>query len=286
MENCNNTPSNDQNLVVYILELENNKWYIGKTHNPTFRINDHFASNGSEWTKTHKPIKLTELIKNCDDYDEDKYTIKYMKEKGIDNVRGGSFCALNLNDMNIGTIKQMINGANNHCYKCGNIGHYANNCGVSDFCSKEILSNFEFFVKMNYKKTSNCNLKFKDLIFSFNQTTGTNIPCKWNDKYGNVCEQLNIQYVKIRHPKYPDSKGTCHVNLESLVYSTKSLLDDEILLCDSNVPTNITSNNITPILTQPQNAQLVQPVISTWGELFSVVSNFIGEKINNIIDGK
>ena len=41
---------------IYILQLENNKYYIGKTNNPSFRINDHFTGKGSAWTSIHKPI--------------------------------------------------------------------------------------------------------------------------------------------------------------------------------------------------------------------------------------
>ncbi len=65
-------------LYIYILELEQNKFYVGKTNNPNFRLQDHFNSNGSVWTKKYKPIKLLELIPNSDDYDEDKYTRIYM----------------------------------------------------------------------------------------------------------------------------------------------------------------------------------------------------------------
>lgn len=30
------------------------------------------------WTKEYKPVKVVELLKGCDDYDENKYTLKYM----------------------------------------------------------------------------------------------------------------------------------------------------------------------------------------------------------------
>jgi len=78
-------------LYIYIIKLENNKYYVGKTLYPDFRINDHFNSTGSAWTRKYKPIEIVQLIDNCDDYDEDKYVIKYMEEYGINNVRGGSF---------------------------------------------------------------------------------------------------------------------------------------------------------------------------------------------------
>ncbi len=99
---------------IYILQLENDKYYIGKTINPEFRINDHFNSNGSSWTQKYKPINLIEVIPNCDDFDEDKFTIQYMDKFGIDNVRGGSFCEFILNNDSISTISRMIKGATNN----------------------------------------------------------------------------------------------------------------------------------------------------------------------------
>jgi len=78
-------------IYIYVLQLEKGKYYIGKTKNPHFRLESHFNLDGSEWKKLYKPIKILELISNCDDYDEDKYTRIYMDKYGIDNVRGGSF---------------------------------------------------------------------------------------------------------------------------------------------------------------------------------------------------
>jgi predicted GIY-YIG superfamily endonuclease len=41
---------------IYILKLEHNKYYIGKTNNVNKRLNDHMSNNGSQWTKKYKPI--------------------------------------------------------------------------------------------------------------------------------------------------------------------------------------------------------------------------------------
>ena len=61
-------------VTIYILELEEGKYYIGKTSNIDLRIEQHNELYGSEWTKKYKPINVLEIIKDCDDYDEDKYT--------------------------------------------------------------------------------------------------------------------------------------------------------------------------------------------------------------------
>jgi hypothetical protein len=127
-------------VFVYILELENKKYYVGKTLNPEFRIEQHFNSSGSQWTKKYKPKKVLKLIPNCDNFDEDKYTLKYMEQYGINNVRGGTFCELKLNKDNLCTIKKMINGSTDKCYICGENGHFAKDCRQDN---DNILEEFE-----------------------------------------------------------------------------------------------------------------------------------------------
>ena len=112
-------------VFIYALKLTQDKYYIGKTTKPSFRFEKHFDSNGSAWTKKYKPIELNELIPNCDDYDENKITIKYMDKYGIENVRGGSFVSIELNESHVKTLNHMINGTNNRCFICSKPGHYA-----------------------------------------------------------------------------------------------------------------------------------------------------------------
>jgi len=115
-------------VFIYILQLEDKKFYIGKTDNPQFRLNYHFNYNGSAWTKKYKPLKVLELIPNCNNFDEDKYTKIYMSKKGINNVRGGTYCKIKLDNDEIELLKKEINGANDCCYICGSNQHFANNC--------------------------------------------------------------------------------------------------------------------------------------------------------------
>jgi hypothetical protein len=120
-------------VFIYVLKLEKNKYYIGKTNNPQFRVNSHFNFNGSQWTKIYKPLSILELVPNCDDYDEDKYTLKYMDKYGINNVRGGSFVSVKLNKSIIETIQQMNKGTNNKCFICGKQGHFVKDCKENNY---------------------------------------------------------------------------------------------------------------------------------------------------------
>jgi hypothetical protein len=119
-----------KNVFIYVLELEQGKYYVGKTNDPQFRIQTHFNNNtgGSVWTKRFKPVRVLELIPDCDDYDEDKYTKKYMDTYGIDNVRGGSFVSVELDSFTKEQLVKMSNGTNNRCFKCGEDTHFVKDC--------------------------------------------------------------------------------------------------------------------------------------------------------------
>ena len=112
-------------VTIYILKLIDDKYYVGKTVNLEFRLDQHFNDAGSIWTKKYPPIKIVKIYYNADTYDEDKYTLKLMSQYGIENVRGGSFTHEFLSEETVKYIQKMIISAKDQCYKCEKFGHFA-----------------------------------------------------------------------------------------------------------------------------------------------------------------
>ncbi len=124
-------------VYIYVLRLEEEKWYVGRSETPLKRIEEHFTASGGrkkggyharKWIRVYKPIRLRRIYANCDPYDEDKITLRYMSKYGIANVRGGSFSSMKLDIHTINLINRMIDGATGRCFRCHRKGHFAGSC--------------------------------------------------------------------------------------------------------------------------------------------------------------
>jgi len=78
--------------MIYVLLLEKDKFYVGHTNRTDGeRFKEHFAGCGSKWTQLYKPVQVIEWREGTL-MDENKVTLEYMEKYGWWNVRGGSFC--------------------------------------------------------------------------------------------------------------------------------------------------------------------------------------------------
>lgn len=105
---------------LYVLELEDGKYYVGLSHNVSKRCAKHKSGKGAEWTKLHKPLKII-MSEKTGFYSyreagllENKKTLELMKKYGKYNVRGGEYCAVNegVLDSLIGDKLSNTNGNN------------------------------------------------------------------------------------------------------------------------------------------------------------------------------
>lgn len=116
---------------VYILQLENNKVYIGKSVDISRRIHEHNNHEGSVFTKKYKPIGVLPRLGNVQglgDAAERDETLKYMYMRGIENVRGWKYVNIILSKHEIDEAESNIREMFDLCRKCGNQGHFAAHC--------------------------------------------------------------------------------------------------------------------------------------------------------------
>lgn len=85
-------------ISIYILRLEEGKYYVGQSIDPLKRFKMHMRKNGgSEWTKKYKPIEILKKGKTI--YSnarralkvENRITLECVKKYGWQNVRGGDY---------------------------------------------------------------------------------------------------------------------------------------------------------------------------------------------------
>ena len=81
--------------IIYVLELENGKYYIGSTKRLGRDLGKHFLGKGIDWTRINKPVKVLTYfdVPMPNNYIDEK--LKLLKQHvayyGMENVRGGNF---------------------------------------------------------------------------------------------------------------------------------------------------------------------------------------------------
>jgi predicted GIY-YIG superfamily endonuclease len=131
---------------IYVLELQGNKYYVGKTNHTFQRFNQHKSGSGAKWTQKHKVKDLFAFHKDMKDSDENKITIQMMKKYGVRNVRGGSWTKVNMTEAEIKRLENRINARGKRrtkssstkkttkarkrisCTRCGRTSHTVDKC--------------------------------------------------------------------------------------------------------------------------------------------------------------
>tara|TARA_B110000027_G_C15930518_1_gene216713 strand:- start:72 stop:605 length:534 start_codon:yes stop_codon:yes gene_type:complete len=147
---------------VYRLQLSDNKYYIGKSHEIERRIWCHLHDNGSAWTKKYNVIERLPLLTYCKDSKlwELEETLENINLFGIDNVRGSMFSRIILSNEEKINAGQLYCEMYDLCIKCGSNKHYVKDC-VSD-CEKSWVDKFGGKLTDNIRKCYNCSKEIND----------------------------------------------------------------------------------------------------------------------------
>jgi cellular nucleic acid-binding protein len=155
--------------TLYVLKLEKGKWYVGKSADIMKRYQQHLGGSGSAWTSKYSPISLVESKPITSPHDENNVTKDYMKKYGVENVRGGSYSQIVLDESTISVLENEFIGNTNKCFKCGLAGHFTNRCKTKveeeefvygcDYCDREFTTEFGCMVhekKCAAKESDTC----------------------------------------------------------------------------------------------------------------------------------
>ena len=119
--------------VVYVLELADGYFYIGRTKSLNNRLQKHKKGNSVFFVGRHPMVKLEKVFayenEDCDIFDEEAIFYRYAKMYGIDKCRGGRYTEIELNAEDTKTIRDILNNSeDNACYLCHQSGHYFKTC--------------------------------------------------------------------------------------------------------------------------------------------------------------
>ena len=90
-------------MCLYVLKLENEKYYVGISLHVCQRLGAHFNGHGSKFTQKYKPLEVVEIVPmfDCTSYEdakipENRKTFELMIKYGWKSVRGGDYCRIYL----------------------------------------------------------------------------------------------------------------------------------------------------------------------------------------------
>jgi predicted GIY-YIG superfamily endonuclease len=118
-------------MGIYVLLLQQGKYYVGRSSDVAGRVRSHQSGAGSYWTRKYPVVKQVRPLTNItgdDNLAEQAETLARMKQHGVDNVRGWLFTQVTLSDDHRKLIKILMAEDADVCRGCGEHGHYIMRC--------------------------------------------------------------------------------------------------------------------------------------------------------------
>ena len=125
-------PRDAPRTSVYVLELEDDRVYVGKTQDVPRRLAAHCSGYGSAFTRVYKPtgVLLPRLgnVEGDGDAAERDETLRYMMLRGVPFVRGWKFARVEMPSEEFEEAEANIRELFDLCRKCGCKGHFCTHC--------------------------------------------------------------------------------------------------------------------------------------------------------------
>lgn len=89
-------------IHLYVLELADGCYYVGLTADIESRVKQHVEGTGAVWTKLHRPLRVLHTVctgtRDAREAEqmENEVTITLMMRYGVEKVRGGHYCTIEL----------------------------------------------------------------------------------------------------------------------------------------------------------------------------------------------
>lgn len=152
--------------IIYVLKLQCDKYYVGKTNNPDLRFSQHLNGNGCQWTRVYRPEFIIDTVLQTLDFTELAITLRYMKQYGVDNVRGSDYCSFYLSSREKEEIQKHIRGDSNLCYSCGSETHFTADCKPpKSLCEKISEKVYTWFCCLSKEKDNYDYTSFNIITF-------------------------------------------------------------------------------------------------------------------------
>ena len=212
---------------IYALQLVDLKYYIGKTNKTVSeRFTEHITKSEVSWTTLYKPEIILEAYESSNSFEEDNLTKKYMFDYGIENVRGGSYTKIILDDWQLKALEHEFLSIGDKCFKCKKSGHIARYC-TNSLCDPldTYLSAFNTSDEINDEviKLEDAKKNIIQLNLTINQLSKLNLDIKYLDELMNLLKlNIDIQFIQTycRDPQIVNSTRISLSNKEILLKLT------------------------------------------------------------------